>query len=69
MKILFSESRLSVLSGLFTNLAAGWIGAIIIFPNFSDLSFFFNKFILLSDLVAAIICLLVAFWLEERIIK
>lgn len=63
---LFVASRLRVLSGLFTNLTAGWIGAIFIFPNFSDLSTLANKLVLTYDVLAAIVCLLVAFLLEER---
>jgi len=64
--LFFTSPRLKVLSGLFTNLSAGWIGAIIIFQNFSNLSVFKDKLILLNDTLAAIMCLLIAFWLEER---
>lgn len=62
----FTPAKVKVLSALFTNLSAGWIGAVIIFPNFSDLSSFWGKFLLTFDIVAAIVCLIVAFWFEER---
>ena len=63
---IFTRSRLTVLSGLFTNLSAGWIGAILIFQNFSDLAVLDNKIILTTDIITAIVCLLIAFWLEEK---
>jgi len=62
----FTSAKLKVLSGLFTNLSAGWIGAVVIFPNFSDLSSFWGKFLLTFDVIAAIVCLIIAFWFEER---
>ncbi len=68
-KTLFTPTRLKVLSGLFANLSAGWIGAFLIFPNFSDLAEIQNKIILTLDIFAAIVCLLIAFWLEERSMK
>lgn len=63
---LFSQSRRRVLSSLFTNLAAGWIGAVFIFPNFYNLSLIENKIILTLDITGVIVCLLLAFWLEEK---
>ena len=65
-KRLFTPARLTVLSGLFANLSAGWIGAVLIFPNFSSLYTLQNKILLTLDIVAAIVCLLIAFWLEDR---
>ena len=62
----FTFTRLRVLSGLFTNLSAGWIGAVFIFPNFNDLSLIENKIILIFDVAATIVCLLIAFWFEEK---
>lgn len=62
---LFSAGQRRVLAGLFTNLTAGWVGAIIIAPNFSDIFTFSGGFILLFDALAAIVCLVVAFYLEE----
>jgi uncharacterized membrane protein YeaQ/YmgE (transglycosylase-associated protein family) len=61
----FRGARLRVLSGLFTNLSAGWIGAVIILPNFSDLSDFSNQLLLITNIISAIVCLLLALWLEE----
>ena len=66
---LFTNPRLKVLSGLFTNLTAGLIGAIFIAPNFSDLSQTDNQLVLILDIVVATISLLTAFWFEERSIK
>ena len=63
---IFSKAKLRVLSGLFTNLAAGWVGAVFIFPNFSDLSSLVNKLVLTYNALAAIVSILIAFWLEER---
>lgn len=54
MSKFFTGARLKVLSGLFTDLSAGWIGAVFIFPNFNDLSLIGNKIILFFDVVAAI---------------
>ena len=45
MTELFTSPRRRVLSGLFTNLSAGWIGAVFIFPNFSDLTLLVNKIV------------------------
>lgn len=64
MEKLFTPSKRKVLSSLFTNLTAGWIGAILIFPNFSDLSSLLGKVVLIFDITAAIVCLFVAFKLE-----
>ena len=66
MPKIFTPSRFRVLSGLFTNLSAGWIGAVLIFQNFSDLSISKARIILTLDIFAAILCLLLAFWLEEK---
>lgn len=62
----FKPSQLRILSGLFTNLAAGWVGAMIITPNFSDVTNFRGAFVLLFDAVAAIVSLVIAFLIEER---
>lgn len=66
MRKLFTSAKMRVLSALFTNLAAGWIGAILIFPNFSDLASLSDKLVLILDILAVTVCLLVAFWLEEK---
>lgn len=66
MNRLFSRSWTKVFSGFFTDLAAGWIGAVFIFPNFSDLSEWGNRLVLTGDVVSAIFCLLVANWFEKK---
>ena len=68
-ELLFTSPRLRVLSGLFTNLTAGLVGAIFITPNFSDLSLLNNQVVLITDMIAAIVCLLTAFFFEERTTK
>lgn len=62
---LLTPSRLRVLSSVFSNLAAAWIGAIFIIPNFTDFSQLTDKLILTVDFLAAILCLVSAFKLEE----
>lgn len=66
MSRLFTKARQRVLSGLFTNLAAGWMGAIFIFPNFNDLLKTSNQLLLIVDIISAIVSLIIAFWFEER---
>lgn len=66
---LFTSPRLKVLSELFTNLTAGLVSAIFITPNFSDLSLLNNQVVLITDLIAATVCLLTAFFFEERTTK
>jgi len=66
--IIFTKARLKVLSGFFANLAAGWFGAIVIHPNFSDLTELESKLVLTGDAFFVIVCLLLAFWCEERLI-
>ena len=55
---------LSVLSDLFVNLAAGWLGAVFIAPNFSSEKKSKVWLVLIVDLVSAILCLLVALFLK-----
>lgn len=61
-----SAAQRSVLSSLLTNLAAGWIGAIAIIPNFSDTFSFKGIFTLTFDTLAASISLIIAIWLETQ---
>lgn len=63
---IFTPARLKVLSGFFANLAAGWFGAIVILPNFSDLTELESKLVLTGDGFFATVCLLLAFWFEEK---
>ena len=45
-----------VLSDLFVNLAAGWLGIVFIVPNFSKVSGRRKWFVLMTDLLFAIVC-------------
>jgi uncharacterized membrane protein YeaQ/YmgE (transglycosylase-associated protein family) len=63
---LFTTAQRRILSGLFTNLAAGWIGAMIITPNFSDITTFHGAAVLIFDGSAVILSLLMAFFIEEH---
>ncbi|KKS73528.1 hypothetical protein A2781_00475 [Candidatus Gottesmanbacteria bacterium RIFCSPHIGHO2_01_FULL_42_27] len=61
------KSRLEIFADLFTNLAAGWFGAIVIFPNL----FHFNN---ISELVLSLtlnfslglLSLLLAFYFKDK---
>lgn len=61
MRIIFTKTRKRVLSGFFGNLSAGWVGAILVFPNFLSLTHLKDIFVLLTDIFAAIVCLVLAF--------
>ena len=64
-RFLKKTSLLQVLSGLFTNLAAGAVGLIIFTPNFIPLESYGAKFALTYDTAFAIIFLFVAVKLDE----
>lgn len=66
MNRLFNKSWSRVFSGFFIDLAAGWVGAVVVSPNFSDLSIVDNKLVLTGDVIGAIFCLLVANWFEKK---
>lgn len=51
----------SIASDLLVNLSAGWFGAILIVPNFSKIKGTSRIWVLLSDFVAAIICLILSY--------
>lgn len=55
-------------AGLFTNLAAGWYGLVILTPNFSDLSKPNGLWTLLWDIFFAILFSWMAIKFEERTI-
>jgi hypothetical protein len=61
-KILFS-----IISDLLINLSAGWFGAILIVPNFSKIRGRSRLWVLLSDFVAAMICLAISYELRRFI--
>lgn len=54
---------LKILSDLFVNLAAGWLGATIIFPIFNKEEGRFDWFMLLTNIFFAILSLGVAYFL------
>ena len=66
MKKRFSKSWFRVLSGLFTNLSAGWLGLIVITPNFIPLSIPGNKDVLIYEGVFGILSLVTAIMFDER---
>lgn len=66
MERFFTKSWLRVLSGLFTNLSAGWFGLIIITPNFWPLNKAENVWVLIYEVVFAIVFLVGAVKLDER---
>ena len=53
-----------ILSELFVNLCAGWLGAIIITPNYTKKVGFKKRLVLIVDLGFAIVCLLTAYYLR-----
>ena len=57
----------SILGDLFINLAAGWIGVLIIVPNFSSEKGWKKKIILTGDIVLAILSLLLAYLLRNSL--
>lgn len=59
-----TPAKLRVLSGFFTDLAAGWFGAMIIVPNFSGLNTPNDYALLMFDVLFGIVSLMVAFQLE-----
>jgi hypothetical protein len=55
----------SVLADLSVNLSAGWVGALVIVPNFSKERGARRLLILTVDILAAIVCLIIAFVLKK----
>ena len=64
---MLSKSRLGIIAELFTNLSAGWFGAIVIFPNLFN---YRNNIELILSLTLnfslGILSLLLAFYFKER---
>ncbi len=52
---------LTIFSDLFVNLAAGWVGAVVIVPNFTHERGRRKFFVLTGDILAIILCLVMAF--------
>ncbi|OGE18021.1 hypothetical protein A2769_01140 [Candidatus Daviesbacteria bacterium RIFCSPHIGHO2_01_FULL_37_27] len=65
MGIIFTKPWLKVLSGLFTNLAAGWFGAVFIVPAFADTTHLSGIIVLIRYLLSGIISLLISVKIEE----
>lgn len=57
----------SVISDLFINISAGWVGAIVITPNFSDAKGLKKWFVLTGNLLGVIVSLLIAFSLRSSL--
>lgn len=53
------------IADVFINLSAGWFGAAIILPAFSEKSFTFNLPILLFDITFGILSFVIAFRLRQ----
>jgi len=66
VKNLFSPSRLDVLSQMFTNLAAGWLGVVLIIPGVTKLETFEDFLWLTKNLLFSILSLLIAMILSEK---
>jgi len=63
----FTPARLRVLSGLFVNLAAAWLTAAALTPNFVALNKPFNLIVLTYDTFGATVFLVLATKVEERL--
>ncbi|MDZ7586663.1 MAG: hypothetical protein U0946_02820 [Patescibacteria group bacterium] len=55
----------SILADLLVNLSAGWLGAVLIVPNFSKETGLRKLWVLTGDLVMGILSLLLAFKLRN----
>jgi len=66
VKDVFTQKRLDILSQLFTNLAAGWFGVVLIIPGITKLETFDDFLWLTKNLLLGILSLLVAIILSER---
>lgn len=66
MKSLLTRERLEVLSQLFTNLAAGWLGVVFIIPGITRLENLGDFMWLLKNLFFGILSLLIAIRLSRR---
>jgi len=63
---LFTPTRLAILSQLFTNLAAGWFGVVLIIPGVTKLGNFEDFLWLTKNLLLGILSLLVAMILSQK---
>lgn len=67
MERFFTKSWLRVLSGLCTNLSAGMLGVVIIAPNFLPLNNPAKYLLLTYDSIFAILFLVLAVLLDEKV--
>jgi len=65
MRKWLTATRLLVLSELFVNLSAGWLGVVLITPGFGPLTEPKTLLVLTKDILFAILCLLIAIRLRE----
>jgi len=63
----FTAAKLRVLSGLFINLAAAWLTAAALTPNFVALNKPFNLIVLTYDIFGATVFLILAAKIEEKL--
>lgn len=63
---IFTTKRLNILSQLFTNLAAGWFGVVLIAPGITKLDKFDDILWLTKNLLFGILSLVVAIRLAEK---
>ncbi len=66
MQSWFTKERLNILSQLFTNLAAGWFGVILIIPGVTKLDAFSDFLWLFRNLLFGILALSVAMILSRE---
>ncbi|OGE14625.1 hypothetical protein A3F00_01230 [Candidatus Daviesbacteria bacterium RIFCSPHIGHO2_12_FULL_37_11] len=67
MESFFTKSWLRVLSGLFTNLAAGSFALVVITPNFIGIDNFTTLLTLTSDIVLGIVFITIAERLDKGV--
>lgn len=64
--VIVNATRLKLLSEMFVNLSAGWVGVVLISPAFEGLDSLVFLGILTKNLIFATLSLLFAEWLLER---
>lgn len=60
LKSFFTPTRRSILSQLFTNLAAGWFGVVLIIPGVTQLAMLEDWFWLTKNVLFGILALIIA---------
>lgn len=64
--LIISKTRLKLLSEMFVNLAAGWVGLVLIAPGVWGISLEEVFFSLTKNIPLAILSLLIAEWFHDR---